>query len=125
VETFVFIVATITVTLQWKRPKLTVMQQAPSRYYGNATRCTDHVTTENLICHIIYHCVSPYKLFPLNDKYNYEFSYLRNCYSSCKIDLNFHFTKRPVSSHIATKSDLVTSVDINEGLASHICRLCT
>jgi hypothetical protein len=48
-----FIVATITVTSPWKRPKLTVMQQAPSRYYGNATRCTDHVTTENLICHII------------------------------------------------------------------------
>jgi hypothetical protein len=53
VETFVFIVATITVTLLWKLPKLTVMQQAPSRYYGNATRCTDHVTTENLICHNI------------------------------------------------------------------------
>jgi hypothetical protein len=53
VETFVFIVATITVTLPWKRPKLTVMQQALSRYYENATRCTDHVTTGNLICHSI------------------------------------------------------------------------
>jgi hypothetical protein len=40
VETFVSIVATITVTLLWKRPKLTVMQQALSRYYGyTATHC--------------------------------------------------------------------------------------
>jgi hypothetical protein len=41
VETFVFIVAIITVTLPWKRPKLTVMQQALSRYYGNAIWCID------------------------------------------------------------------------------------
>jgi hypothetical protein len=27
------------------------MQQALSRYYGNATGCTDHVTKENLTCH--------------------------------------------------------------------------
>jgi hypothetical protein len=53
VETFVFIVATITFTLPWKRPKLTVMQQALSRYYGNAIWCIDHVTKENLICHNI------------------------------------------------------------------------
>jgi hypothetical protein len=33
-----FIVATITVALLWKRPKLTVMQQALSRYYGNAIK---------------------------------------------------------------------------------------
>jgi hypothetical protein len=33
------------------------MQQALSRYYGNATGCTDHVTKENLICHNIYICV--------------------------------------------------------------------
>jgi hypothetical protein len=30
------------------------MQQALSRYYGNATGCTDHVTKENLICHIMF-----------------------------------------------------------------------
>jgi hypothetical protein len=28
------------------------MQQALLRYYGNATRCIDHVTKENLMCHI-------------------------------------------------------------------------
>jgi len=43
--------ATGTVTLLWKWHKLVVMQQALSRYYGNATGCTDHVTKENLICH--------------------------------------------------------------------------
>jgi hypothetical protein len=37
--------------LLWKRPKLTVMQQALLRYYGNAIWCIDHVTKENLICH--------------------------------------------------------------------------
>jgi len=45
--------ATGTVTLLWKCHKLVVMQQALSRYYGNATGCTDHVTKENLICHNI------------------------------------------------------------------------
>jgi hypothetical protein len=53
VETFVSIVATIAVTLLWKRPKLIAMQQALSRYYGNAIWCTDHVTKENLTCHNI------------------------------------------------------------------------
>jgi hypothetical protein len=39
--------------LLWKYHKLSVMKQALSRYYGNATGCTDHVTKENLICHSI------------------------------------------------------------------------
>jgi hypothetical protein len=44
-------VSLFSAVLLWKCHKLTVMQQALSRYYGNATGCTDHVTKENLICH--------------------------------------------------------------------------
>jgi hypothetical protein len=50
VETFVFIVATITVTLLWKCIKLIVMQQYLSRYQGNAIWCIDQVTKESPIC---------------------------------------------------------------------------
>jgi hypothetical protein len=35
-------------------PQLIVMQQAMLRYYGNAIWCIDHVTKENLICHIMF-----------------------------------------------------------------------
>jgi hypothetical protein len=46
--------ATVTAMLLWKWHKLVAMQQALSRYYGNAIWCIDHVTKENLICHSMY-----------------------------------------------------------------------
>jgi hypothetical protein len=56
VETFVSIVATITVTLLWKRPKLTAMQQALSRYYGNAAthRYTTGTATLPWKCNMVH-----------------------------------------------------------------------
>jgi hypothetical protein len=43
---------TVTITLLWKCNILIVTQQEMLRHYGNAIWCIDHVTTENLICHI-------------------------------------------------------------------------
>jgi hypothetical protein len=37
--------------IRYMNVTLNVTQQESLRYYGNATGCIDHVTTENLICH--------------------------------------------------------------------------
>jgi hypothetical protein len=42
---------TVTITLLWKCNILIVTQQELLHHYGNAIWCTDHVTTENVICH--------------------------------------------------------------------------
>jgi hypothetical protein len=42
-----------TITFLWKCNKLIVTQQELLCFYGNAIWCIDHVTKENIICHII------------------------------------------------------------------------